>query len=70
MGISGNYNNIQINFFYDISLGEDISLYIPKLSLKLGYNILSAANNFIKESSVSNRSEGSSLKERFNKRLL
>ena len=45
MGISGNYNNIQINFFYDISLGEDISLYIPKLSLKLGYNILSAANN-------------------------
>ena len=54
IGINGNYNSLPIYFFYDISLGKDLSIYVPKLSLKLGYNILSATDSFIQETSPNN----------------
>ena len=54
LGVNGNYSNIPLYAFYDISLGESTSLYVPKLSLKLGYNILSATDTFFNETPTNN----------------
>ena len=52
-GINGYFRNIPAYLFYDLSLIDNNSFYIPKLSLKLGFNFLSLSDNFLSDKSGS-----------------